>query len=210
MMIFNNTCNKLFNLEELTLYNPCKLININLYKLSNLYKLKKIIIYGYHEITDFGISQLPANIENLSLIFCFSITNKMISRFTNLKKLNIRFCPNVCGDNTFVINSNKLEKLSFITNDYITDNFFKSIASCDNLKKLSVNYCFSITPNSLQIILKSFTKLKKIYLSDIININLDDASNILSNMKIKNIFISSIFWKICKLKSDQQYKIIFT
>jgi hypothetical protein len=91
-LIMNNSC-KITNLEELIIYTPSRIIDYQLGKLFNFNKLKnlkKLTIYGYSELTDVGMEYIPDCIEELTLIFCVSITNKSLSRFTKLKKINIR------------------------------------------------------------------------------------------------------------------------
>lgn len=162
-------------------------------------KLTKFTIWGYNHLTDDGIRNIPNSIEHLCLIFCFNITNNQLSQFTNLKSLNIRYCPNV--QENITLNSLNLQQISFFTNDYISDIFFTSIVNLINLEKLILNYCFSVTNEGLEII-SNFPKLRKLYLTDILNLNIEETDSFLRSLNINVIFISALFWKIFKIKND--------
>lgn len=203
---FNNTCYELLSLQELHIYNSCRDMNDHLYKLNNLKHLKKITIWGYHDLTDHGLDQIPDTIEELTLIFCFNITNRPLSRFKKLKRLVVKYCPLVWEDISL---SPTLEHITFITNDYISDEFFKSISNNQNLKSITLNYCFSITAISLAI-LKLFTNLKKIHLTDILNITLEETKEVLDVLvNVEYIYMSSIFWKVYKDAVEKKYRIVF-
>ena len=201
--IFDNTC-RLSNLEELNLYKIDESIDELLLNLNLLPKLKKLTIWGYNYLTDDGIRNIPNTIETLCLIFCFNITQTSLSHFTNLSKLNIRYCPNI--QESIIFNSLNLREISFFTNDYISDIFFVSISNLVNLEKLTLNYCFSVTNEGLRLINK-FPKLRKLYITDVLNLNIEETEIIIRSCNINIIFISSLFWKLYKIKNDDKITI---
>ena len=198
--IFNDTC-RLSNLQELNLYRTDESINELLLNLHMLPKLTKLTIWGYDNLTDDGIRNIPNTIQDLCLIFCFEITHVAFSHFTNLTSLNIRYCPNV--QELLTINSINMRELSFFTNDYISDVLFASISNLVNLEKISLNYCFSLTNEGLALI-TNFPKLRKLYMTDVLNLNIAESESFLQTTTISVIFISALFWKIYKVKNNAE------
>lgn len=141
--------------HKVKLWNSINFFEEDPMNLEHVIKTHKFTTYSFNEITD-KLVNLLGHCTSIEFNRCHQITNKSVSKLTNLRELHLNYCYGLGLTAKCLTNLTKLEILSFAI---LNETLDQSLSLLTNLRKLNMNNISNFTGTGLKF-LTNLSELK--------------------------------------------------